>query len=105
MDDQATTTEESAVTVDVLSNDSDADGDPVYVTEVFQAPSNGSVSISDDGQITYTPNPGFVGEEKFVYQVCDVQPASCYANCDQATVTIQVNHEASNCVYVSECLG
>ena len=95
-DDQATTTEDNAINIDVLANDSDDDGDAVYVTGITQNPSHGSVSI-DDGQITYTPALGFVGTDEFVYEACDIQPVACYANCDRATVTVQVNRDGASC--------
>jgi hypothetical protein len=86
-DDTATTHEVDAVTIDVLSNDSDPDNDldPTSVT-VTNKPGNGTTSVNPDtGQITYTPDNGFRGSESFPYRVCDSKGA-----CDTATVTVTV---------------
>jgi gliding motility-associated-like protein len=48
-------------------------------------PSNGSVTINNDGSITYTPNRNFAGLNEFTYQVCDDD-----GDCATATVTIVV---------------
>lgn len=73
-DDEATTNANTPVTVDVLANDtlgdnpvalSDLDGPPT----IHQQPANGTVSVSPDGKITYTPNPGFTGTDEFVYRI------------------------------------
>ncbi len=53
-------------------NDSDPDGDNlVWNTTPVTSPSNGSLSINIDGTFTYTPNPGFIGNDSFEYEVCD----------------------------------
>ncbi|HIB48713.1 MAG TPA: tandem-95 repeat protein [Flavobacteriaceae bacterium] len=70
----------------VLPNDFDPDGDMITVT-ANTPPSNGSVSINPDGTYTYTPDPGFEGEDTFTYTICDDGTPSL---CDTATVTIQV---------------
>ena len=49
---------------------------------------NGTLSIDDDGEFTYTPNAGFTGTDQFVYELCN--DVEC---CSSATVTIQVNEE------------
>ncbi|MBN2356652.1 tandem-95 repeat protein [candidate division KSB1 bacterium] len=74
----------------VLTNDSDPDGDPIAVSQIITLPTNGGLTWNPDGSYTYTPNTGFVGEDFFVYEVCDngVPPL-----CDQATVTIEVTFD------------
>lgn len=79
---------DTPVSGNVLTNDSDPDGDNLSVnTTLVSGPSNGSVTILPNGTYTYTPNPGFQGEDTFVYEVCDngIPPL-----CDEATVTISV---------------
>jgi len=68
--DSATTDEDAGVRVDVLGNDRDADGDELVVTLV-SPPAEGSVVVSEDGSITYTPAPDWHGETLFVYAVSD----------------------------------
>ncbi|WP_431167792.1 Ig-like domain-containing protein, partial [Tenacibaculum halocynthiae] len=50
-------------------------------------PSNGTVTISANGDYTYTPNAGFTGEDTFTYTVCDNGSPQA---CDTTTVTIEV---------------
>jgi hypothetical protein len=90
-DDSATTNQETAVTVDVLANDSDIDGDSLSVSSASNPP-NGSVVINGDDTITYTPDPGFVGVDSFSYTVSDGN-----GGFDTATVTIIVLPVAADC--------
>ena len=70
-DDAATTTEGTAVTVDVLANDTDPDGDVLGVS-AFEQPANGTVTQADPhGPLTYTPDPGFTGTDTIRYEVDD----------------------------------
>ena len=69
-DDIAMTDEDTAVTVDVLANDSDTEGDPLTVTSV-STPSNGMATINPDGTITYTPAANFNGSDSLTYAVAD----------------------------------
>ena len=75
VNDTATTEEDTAVTIDALANDSDPDGDPIFIEEVFP-PANGSASMDSDGNIQYTPAPGFTGEDTITYSVSDGVDAS-----------------------------
>lgn len=84
-DDAATTEEDTAVTVNVLTNDQDADGDQLTVTAVTQG-ANGSVVVGGDNTVTYTPNANFNGTDSFTYTASDGTAAS-----NTATVQITVN--------------
>lgn len=79
-----------AVTVDVLANDSDIDGDSLSVASVSQG-SNGSVVINADDTVTYAPNAGFSGSDVFSYVVSDGNGGTA-----TATVTITVLEEGAN---------
>jgi len=70
-DDSASTEYESEVLIDVLSNDSDIDGDSLSIKSVTE-PSNGKAEIVD-GEIKYTPNEGFSGDDEFSYTITDGQ--------------------------------
>jgi hypothetical protein len=75
--DSVSTAYEQPVTIDILANDYDLDGtiDPTSV-EVITQPSNGLVSIDGvSGEITYTPNTLFYGQDEFQYRVADDQGA------------------------------
>ncbi|MCP3958612.1 MAG: tandem-95 repeat protein, partial [bacterium] len=68
-DDTETTNEDTAVTVDVLANDSDVDGDSLSVESVTQ-PTNGTV-INNTTDVTYTPDADHCGIDSFSYVVSD----------------------------------
>jgi hypothetical protein len=72
-DDQATTSEVIAVTIDVLANDTDPDGQTLRVASVgtSTAPQGGTATNNFDGTITYTPGDGFTGADSFSYTVSD----------------------------------
>ena len=55
-DDEVETRRGNAVTIAVLENDTDVDGDTLTVTSLTQ-PDNGTVALAGSG-VTYTPNPG-----------------------------------------------
>ncbi|MBW3576954.1 MAG: choice-of-anchor B family protein [Actinobacteria bacterium] len=69
--DSASTTKNTSVTVDVLANDSDIDGDTLSVTEVTNVNSGATVTINEDNTLTYTPPTDFVGPDAFGYTVSD----------------------------------
>jgi hypothetical protein len=63
------------VTGNVLANDSDVEGDSIAVHD-FTQPSYGSVVYNGNGTFTYTPDPGFSGDDSFTYRITDGQAAS-----------------------------
>jgi VCBS repeat-containing protein len=69
-DDTASTPEDSPVTVAVLANDADPDGDPLTITAVTPG-AHGSVAVNPDGTVTYTPAANFNGSDSFTYTVSD----------------------------------
>src|SRR4029079_9067712 len=64
--DSDTTAEDTAVTTNVLANDS-FEGTPL-VTAVTQG-ANGAVTNNNDGTVTYTPNADFNGNDSYTYTV------------------------------------
>lgn len=85
VDDMAKVDEDGSITIRVLDNDTDPDGDPIKITEVSE-PANGTVTIID-GTITYKPNANFCGADTFFYTVCDNSEPQL---CDTANVTVEV---------------
>lgn len=67
--DSAETRSGESVQIDVLTNDSDPNGDELALVAVSGA-SNGTPSIAGD-QIRYAPNDGFSGTDSFTYTVRD----------------------------------
>ena len=88
VDDSVTTPQGVPVTIVILGNDTDPEGDSLAVT-VVGSPSNGSVSLGADSSVTYTPDAEFSGVDTFVYTIVDT-----HGHTDTATVTITVT--ASN---------
>jgi len=66
-----------AVTIPVLQNDLDVDGDPLTIVGVG-TPSHGSVSISD-GTLVYTSGKRYVGPVTFDYTIGDGRGGSATA--------------------------
>jgi hypothetical protein len=96
VDDTATTVNGFPVTINVLANDSDPDGDPLTVTGVTDPP-NGTAVNNGDGTVTYTPDCGFFGIDSFDYTISDGQGGT-----DTGTVTVR-NRKTSRRGSVPAC--
>ncbi len=72
-------------TIQVLANDTDAEGDELIVT-ILNQPFSGNITLNNDGSITYASDPFYSGVDLFSYVVCDTTPG-----CDTATVFININ--------------
>ncbi|MGO1062993.1 Ig-like domain-containing protein, partial [Acinetobacter lwoffii] len=95
-DDTYNTAFNTPVTLNPLANDTDADGNPLTITAIngvtltpgsaqqINTP-NGVVNIDAQGNITFTPNAGFTGQESFSYSISDGQGGT-----STATETINV---------------
>jgi Bacterial Ig domain/Secretion system C-terminal sorting domain/FG-GAP repeat len=84
--DLAMVEEDIELTLDLLSNDEDVEGDSLWIETVYQ-PDFGTVSIVSSGsgdQVTYRPATDFFGLARFVYQISDG------AATDTATVFVTV---------------
>ena len=73
----------AAVTGNVLSNDSDADGDALTAS-LISGPTHGSVTLAADGSFRFVAESGFAGTDTFTYQASDGQAGST------STVTVSV---------------
>ena len=94
MDDMLTVNEDASVTANILANEMDStiintftmeslSGDfrtftPITIdkapldpstVEVTTEPANGTVTVNEDGTVTYAPNTNFFGEDSFTYTV------------------------------------
>jgi uncharacterized repeat protein (TIGR01451 family) len=83
VDDSASTTAPEPVTIPVLANDRDAEGDTLTVTAVL-TPTSGTAVISGSTEIVYTPAATASGTDTFTYTVSDG------ALSDSAAVTVTV---------------
>ncbi len=85
--DSATTAEDTAKSISVLTNDSDPDGDTLSVTAVTQ-PAHGSVTFTASG-VTYTPAANYNGADSFTYTISD-------GNGGTSTGTVSISITAVN---------
>ncbi|SKB70468.1 gliding motility-associated C-terminal domain-containing protein [Sphingobacterium nematocida] len=86
VDDEVNVTENTPATGNVLTNDSDIDGNALTAS-LIAAPINGTVVLNANGSFTYTPNNNYSGMDSLFYQVCDNGVPSL---CDTAKVRFTV---------------
>lgn len=104
VDDAATTEQDVPVSVNVLDNDSDPEGDLLTVTCVGTDASaatpatcngttqqGGTVTILPSGEIYYEPPPGYSGPDQTTYVICDPSGA-----CDDAVIDLTVSPDLNN---------
>ncbi|MDA7746504.1 cadherin-like domain-containing protein, partial [Psychromonas sp.] len=88
----ASTGDESSLIIEasaLLDNDSDADGDTIFISAVTAtADTHGTVELSEDGNVIYTPDDGYDGDAVFQYTISDGN-----GGFDTATATIDVTSE------------
>ena len=77
----------SGVTIEIAVNDSGGTDPPT----ILSAPSGGTAVVEGSGFL-YTSDPGFVGTDSFMYQICAPGEPDL---CDGATVTIEVQQVAT----------
>ncbi len=90
VDDTASTNEDTAAAIAVLSNDSDPDGDTLTVASVTP-PTSGTVQIIVNQTLSYTPVSNFIGVDSFSYTVIDGQGGSATAS---VTVTVSALNDS-----------
>ncbi|NVK17244.1 MAG: cadherin-like domain-containing protein, partial [Methylocystaceae bacterium] len=93
--DTADTTEDHSVTIDLVGNDTDVDGDSLTITQIDGQDisvggsvdvDHGSVTLNADGTVTFTPDGDYSGTQDFEYTVTD--------GTDTTTATASVDVEA-----------
>ena len=93
-------TEDQAIAGNVLTNDTDVDGDALsVVAETIETANGGAVEIATDGSFTYTPAEDFHGEDSFSYTLSDGSLT------DSGTVTLTVAPDNDGPVVGSVDLG
>ena len=85
VNDAATTEAGGAVSIAVLANDSDPDGDVLTVSSTADFV-GGSAVVAANGTVTFTPSPGFSGGGSFTYTISDGRGGSA-----RGSVTVTVN--------------
>ncbi|MFX0021273.1 MAG: OmpL47-type beta-barrel domain-containing protein [Candidatus Hermodarchaeota archaeon] len=100
VDDAATTDEDVAVIIDVLTNDYDIDGDTLNIVNILNI--IGGVAIDNgDGTITFTPTLDFIGTASFNYTISDMLGGTDTAQC---TITVIDNTPPESVIYVDGML-
>ncbi|MEL0583768.1 MAG: tandem-95 repeat protein [Candidatus Thiodiazotropha sp. (ex. Lucinoma kazani)] len=99
INDAVSTLEDTPVSITVLGNDSDPEGDPLSVTSHTQ-PANGTLVQNANGSFLYTPNVGFFGMDIFTYTISDGNGGT-----DTATVTVTVDAVADAPMAVDDNVG
>ena len=69
VNDSATVAEDGSQSVNVRSNDSDVDGNPLTIT-VVGSPLHGT-AVLQAGNVLYTPSPNYNGSDTFAYTISD----------------------------------
>jgi hypothetical protein len=86
-----------AITIDVLANDSDPNGDNITLTTILVAPNHGGTATINNNGTPADPTDDYIdfeysglyeGFETFVYRICDDGDPSL---CNTAVVTVNVN--------------
>lgn len=83
------------MTINVLANDSDPDGDGLSVTSVTDPP-NGTAAISS-GYVVYMPDTYYLGTDSFAYTVSDGNGGA-----DTATINVTVNEPSGPKIHVAD---
>ena len=96
VDDTHSTNEETALTINVIANDTDQDGDTLSVSGVGtgdDAPSNGTAAQTGVGTtgVSYTPNANYNGTDTFTYTVSDGNGGTAIGT---VTVTVTAVNDA-----------
>ncbi len=68
--DNASTTANTSFIINVLTNDTDPDMDPLSITAIGH-PNFGVATLASDNTISYTPNSNFTGSDIFAYTIGD----------------------------------
>ncbi len=76
------------ITVDVLANDTDADGDPLRVVAVSATERGGTATCSTTACVYLPPNDGLIDRDEFAYTVSDG------ALTDEAVVSVTLHPNA-----------
>ncbi len=86
MDDDATIDEDVPITLNVLANDDDIDGDLLTIIDLTVPPQSGDAVLLGNNLIQYIPYPDTNGMDWFTYQIIDPDGET-----DEAKVFITVN--------------
>ena len=94
-DDAYTTNEDTLLSANVTTNDSDPDGDTMTASLVSST-SNGTLGFNPDGSgnFTYLPNPNWFGTDSFTYKLYD---GKVYSGVATATIVVKSENDPPSC--------
>ena len=90
-DDYAETLVNTPVTISVLRNDHDPDGDPLYIVQADHG-KYGEVEVHSGGLITYTPDRDWYGTDRFSYVIDD---GHGFRDAAEVTVVVSPSNEST----------
>lgn len=86
----------SSITLNLIANDFDVDGDAIEVVSVGSS-NNASITLNSDGSVFYSPNPDFQGVDTFIYTLQETTTEEQLT----ATATVTINVVDSDFVEAS----
>ncbi len=90
VNDVSSTNENTAITVNLLSNDTDPENDALAITALDSSGNYGTVTDNQDGTVTYTPNPNLVASQAVVDNInYTIQDSA--GNSASAVLSVTVN--------------
>ena len=98
--DSASTNTDVPVVIDVLANDTDANGNPLSISALGTA-SHGSLAIQN-GKVLYTPEAGYNGADAFIYTVSDGAGGTDQGNVNVTVAAVQSNIPTATTVTFSQ---
>ena len=99
VNDTVTAISNFTLTGNVTDNDYDIEGDNLIVNENPEAgPMHGAVVLHPDGNFEYTADPGYLGDDRFTYIVCDDGNPSLCASADVVITVEEVPLKVYNAV-------
>jgi hypothetical protein len=97
MNDAENTNMDQKLYYSVRDNDTDPEDNPLTIPTITVAPLHGTAVVNPvNGQVEYTPNPGYFGTDVLTYSICDIvsNPVTCATSpglCATATLTITID--------------
>jgi ELWxxDGT repeat protein len=94
--DSASTAKNTAVTIAVLANDSDADAGDTLTVSGFTQPANGTLVLGAGGSFVFTPKNNWTGTTTFSYTIGDGNGGSATAQVTVRVDNVTVGDDLAN---------
>jgi len=80
VDDVVSTEEDESVVINALQNDSDEDGDAIFIKAAIVTSGQGSVELRSDNKLVFTPADDFSGTASVIYTLSDLEGETANAS-------------------------